>query len=1146
MADTTPVSIRIEVTDANSAAVVGTVTQNMQQLGVAGVNAGRQVAQGMGTGAAGIRAMSTEMAAMQARQQAVINQLNAWKPQDRTPLGMFNAQVTAFSKQGMNGLAAQEAAIAAVSKTMRDQEAAAAAAAATTKGMAGAYGEARIAMGALTGNTRQMEMGLANVGARLKWMAPLWAGAMDATIAIAGVAIVAQMAEGVYNLYEKWFDVDRSVKEYSAELDKARNKDFGNTRSIETTTLRINEATAALRNYEAQVAGHQTAGNIAYSLGNPIEALHQEAWAKAAQDNATDMQRQIDELNRERLPEQQHERNLQQIEAVHSADDLLQGYRKITAELQKQLDIGRENARYSAQEEGAFGNPVGVPSLWSTGHVSSEANQDYIDQQHAAAERANLARQTDSEIRRIHEQAVEADLKGVDLLEQQRKFADEDFVRTHGQNADALLDIDHKYYAEEKKLLDQQASERAQKAQEAAQQAAQESEAYLESLNQFANRVDRMLAENATRGKSGFARIHADAQMQISDLTGGAPAGSGYDQARAERGIRSAEAQQVSALQQKNAEETAQIEAQARAKYLSAEKQQTVAIQTEYEQRLSKFQAELDAQQIGEDDYNRRAVAAAQMRDAELVNSARQARERMAGEFTGLFRGFDHPLRELQEMGEKVGGQAAAALVQRVQNRHGGSGTGGSGFDITNPFGGIYDKLAGVPRGVGERPESAASVLAQAHSIAVSQAAIQVGSANISVGGGGASVGVAGARGAAGAPGAAGVSYRSGGSTNAGAVPVSSGGTGSASWGSGAGYGGGNFDVSQMATAVPGSSASSAGGWSSTGAAGVSMGHPGSAQPIAPRQSNVAGSVVGDLSSGMSLYKQATGIFGARGSAGSLSHDDSTDTIDTDSGITGLSNGGMLRGGGFGANALGAAGGAIGVYGAYEGNGGVGGALSGGMSGMQLGMALGGPIGAGIGAVGGAVLGAIGMGGREKARVYDLKQVRPQMAAELQSYQTGATDYLTAYSDMQTLDTTAERTTKQWGPAAHSYYDDTIRTEIAQARGKFDQMEKAGRSNFGLSAAQYSTGTDSVPAMLTPGERVIPSDQNERITRAIESGASSQRRPVQSPGGWGGDIHIHALDAATASEWIMNNKHTFRAAVNASYAENSGGADAGF
>ena len=92
------------------------------------------------------------------------------------------------------------------------------------------------------------------------------------------------------------------------------------------------------------------------------------------------------------------------------------------------------------------------------------------------------------------------------------------------------------------------------------------------------------------------------------------------------------------------------------------------------------------------------------------------------------------------------------------------------------------------------------------------------------------------------------------------------------------------------------------------------------------------------------------------------------------------------------------------------------------------------PVGAGIGAVGGAILGAIGFGGREKARVYDLKTVRPALKNNQDSYDQGSMDYLTAFSAMQTLQNQAFAAISPMGPAARAYRNDTIDPEIKPGR----------------------------------------------------------------------------------------------------------------
>ena len=294
-----------------------------------------------------------------------------------------------------------------------------------------------------------------------------------------------------------------------------------------------------------------------------------------------------------------------------------------------------------------------------------------------------------------------------------------------------------------------------------------------------------------------------------------------------------------------------------------------------------------------------------------------------------------------------------------------------------------------------------------------------------------------------------------------------------------------------------------------------------------------------------------------------------------------ITNGGMLGGGGIMSNVGGAAGGAMGLFGAFEGNGGVGGALGGAMSGMQFGMAVGGPVGAAVGAIGGAVLGAIGFGGREKARVYDLKTVRPRLGNDFEAYQAGSMDYTSAYSDMQSLDMEARRTLDKMGGSARAYYWDTILKEIKQAEAKLTAEEKAGRGQFTMSAAQYHQGgwMESFGSMSTgpgtgwvhakSGEFVVseqPAADHAGALEAIRAGASrsdmaryyggdssSYRAAMQSSAAQrsisNSTTHnwsVSAIDSKSVVQMLMDERHGVRAAVNASYAENSGGSDAGY
>jgi hypothetical protein len=172
--------------------------------------------------------------------------------------------------------------------------------------------------------------------------------------------------------------------------------------------------------------------------------------------------------------------------------------------------------------------------------------------------------------------------------------------------------------------------------------------------------------------------------------------------------------------------------------------------------------------------------------------------------------------------------------------------------------------------------------------------------------------------------------------------------------------------------------------------------------------------------------------------------------MDLGGGSSSSSTGSMLGGGGFKANAGGAISGGLGLFGAYQGNGGFSGALGGAMSGAQLGMSVAGPWGAAIGAIAGGVLGAFGFGGRAKAEKYDKKQVRPHISEDERAFGAGGMDYLTVYSDLDSLNLEAKKTVSQWGPAAKSYYDDTIKKEIVQAQTRLHARSQGRPRTAGI------------------------------------------------------------------------------------------------
>lgn len=1032
-----------------------------------------------------------------------------------------------------------------------------------------------------------------------------------------GAMVFEQVYEGAKKIYEKWLDAEGAIRKFNDAADEAASKKFYENAGIDELSASLREANQQLDQLNQKHAtapswwGMLGAGGSSLVPGAGATPALGQSWFKASDANKLNASQGLSDSDRAKSLEETHKHNLQLIEdeglkaragvtgiasereARRTADK--EADEETSYKIAQQRLLHEITSRPSDKKPGDKDYVAPVPAPGPDAYGSENRDAKAYAQAVYEARATETARQNAHELQRIREEAIESGLRGSALYHAQEAHAIDDLKQKGIASARAVEDVKTRFHNDEMKQL-QETNLAVQKMHgetllgglTGSARVRQEGRNRIDDVNAsttlnpgqrlaeihdineqvqqqlgemnltFANKVDQIISQGADKQLQGFARIRADADNQIRQLQqefdkqGGDP----RKLAQGIAGINSNAGGDAAELARHNADETAQIEMEARARSMSAEKQQTMAIQAEYEARLQKYNEELKQQEISQDDFNRRVVAAEELRNAQMVEAAKAAREKMAGEFSEFFK---NPKEALKNLGDKAAGEAAAALVQRVQTHISGGqgqaqGTAGGGM-----LDSVFAKIAGAPKGTAAHmAEMQGRATAAPSMLSLSTAQIHIGSASIAFGGG--STSAASGR----AP-----SFSGSGSTYE---------TGTGALSGPRGTRGAYGDASGIGIAAGGNSFAGGGagdaGFAATGETGT-IGGPGAAIP----PSNTLNNAVNDVGSGISFGKQAMSIFGGGSSPGSSSGATATTSSapgDADSipleqmqnmPLSGLAkspkNGGMLGGGGFMSNIGGAVSGGLGVYAAAEGNGGVGGALQGGMAGMQLGMSLAGPIGAAIGAVGGAVLGSLGLGGKEKAHVYDLRTVQPGIKNETQGYETGSVDYSTAYSDMETLDTTAERTTKQWGPAAHSYYNDTIRSEIHQAEGKFTAMEKSGRSQFTASAAQYAAGTDSVPstglAVIHENERIVPSDKNERITRAMESlsspdavarGYRSAMMGGRSQGSSTTEIHhhyhTHAIDTKSGTQWLMANKHTIRAAQNASYAENSGGADAGY
>lgn len=1151
MVDAQAVQIVINVTDANSGAVVGGVVQNIQKIGQAGAGTRAQVA-AMGQAFTQFGTSGTIAGKVVAQTANEVDKLGNHFQTNLDSVRLFRQELGIHVPRSMETMISR--------------------------------------MPMLMGMIQKLSTTMATVG-----------------FATIGLALGEELVHGLQAVWNHLNIVNNKLADYRAEVEKTQQQEFGNTFSIETSRQRIDEATTAAENFgkQAQEAEHKTLGwrdslnLLAPGLGSIVQWWHQLSVAGDLTDQQVNALREraaADKTESSQYHEQRvKELGLDQAQAQARIAKLPAGAQpraKAEAEIAAAKANAFEERRFGNEQARMQGNSVAPDAGASAEKLAVETATAKANTELFTAEKAQA-----EELRKIHEEAMESGLRGSALYHAQEAAAEDDLKRRGLATPQAINDIRTKYHNEEMRRLedeqretgriqgeaaltglkgiahtqaatgleiagirgDQNISDQTKDARVMAARQKMNSE-ILGEEQEFAKQSEALSDEWGTHQVSGFARIRAEAQKAIDARKGAFNEMAGQlDQSDPRRqqaqrnldqqiGIVNAGAgKQASDLARRNAEETDQIESEARAKLLSAEKQQTAGIEAEYEQRLRKFQDELDAQEISQNDYNRRVLAAEELRDAEMTESARQAREKMAGEFS---RFFQNPKGALKEFGDKVAGEMAASLAQRAQGHFGGGATSQSAASPGNFLDNIYGRIAGHRHtpGSGHSTQDFATV----KSISLGTAQIHIQSASVLGAGGSTPLSVP----------AGGFNAPAGSTTPI--LPGSDlGGLGSesATWLGGKGGGGNTFGLG-----ASGGTASSAPSWTpatlSTGSQG-GAGDMGFAPTAAPgftggsgtqtQKTSVIGSALGGIQQGVGLLSSAKGIFGSQSSTASQYADVQnpalSGTLKADGTFSSSSgtNNGMLGAGGIMGNLGGAADGAMGLFSAYEGNGGFGGAASGALSGMKLGMALGGPIGAGIGAAAGAVVGAIGFGGREKARVYDLKTVRPRIGNDTDAFDQGSMDYMSAYSDLQSLDQEARKTLDKMGGSARAYYWDTVNGEIKQAEAKLTSQERAGRSQYGDSAAQYDVGTDSVPrtgmAVIHQRERIMPSDQNERITRALENGADSRTMAAQSSG-WGGDVHIHAIDAKSANQWIMSNKHQFRAAINASYAENSGGADA--
>lgn len=1037
--------------------------------------------------------------------------------------------------------------------------------------------EVRSLQGSIFGDTRAASEFLATlpkIGEAMELAFPVFG-------ATALIGVLVMGAQKIHEFYEKWIDVDGAVRKYQIDAMKAAQTKLFDEGAMESQI-------AMMGDLNAQIDELQSKQRNSYGLLTSL-LLGSDAFPHFSVKDAKDLgellsQQQMNDL---KLNQERYQARVSRSQDEQKvAEARVPEYQR--PGIEKQYDIRRAGylQEFTARRDMIYGD------AWNTGvdawnkehprepqkqHVQIPADDGSLERQKAIdtadadfqAKELDRKRSNSEEIRRLNEQAIEARLQGEAQYYQKSQFQIEELERQGVKAAEAVGAVNALYDAQRLARLKQQELElediqmRAamsgmtgvgkiqaegqlqignvmgndklspeEKSERVAAIHEQTNNQILQAERDFTQQIDALSDQSAEHQISGFARIRADAQKQLDalkksyesatrDIDVGTPEGAaakaayGVQYQRGRSAINAGAGGQAADLARRNEEETEQIETQARAKLLSAEKQQTDAIQEEYNQRLAKYRDELNQQLISTEDYNRRVVAAGEEMQAELIDQARQAREKIAGELKGVISA--HPLQALQEEGSKLAAQAGAAMIQRI-GTHYHVGMGGAG----QSRGSIFDRIAGI-RNPDEHAETPGTrgLGPVAGMMTLRSATIYItGTATIAGGGGG----VASAGGSIAIPNMA--------SEGAGGFAPALAGGGGGFGGAGAGGGGG-------------------------------FGGPLSGGGSAPSTGGGVSGILHNIGAGVSTVRSIGAMFGkggggAAGGAGALEPQEVTLTDQIGGGnapaagasTTSAYGQSMLGGGMTASNTLGGIGAGVGLFSAFK-TGGFGGMMGGAMSGAELGMDVGGPIGAAIGAVGGAALGFFG--GGEQARVWWLKNGRNRLHGDMLQFEQGGMDYTSAYTDMEQLKYTASETLKKMGFTGERYYHDTVTGEISAAEAKLNREEKGGRSASPFSGAMFATGIDSVPAMLSPGERVVPTDQNERITRAIESFPglhSAYRDAMQTSAArasaQGGDtyqLHIHALDAKSFNDMLKDNADGVRSATNLSFQRYGGIAD---
>jgi len=1003
---------------------------------------------------------------------------------------------------------------------------------------------------------------------------------------IAAAQVFLHVAEEVYKAWNEYVSLNAQADKFYETLKKTAQEDVVNTRSIETTHRRLDQATSTATNSARAAQTFHSGGFSELLQGNMAGGIADLVGAHGMSTDAVTGQSDMIKLGKVQL-DQTHQQALAQIELNHGKDAELVGQQKINAELAKKTQIAAEDRSFDRKQEMYYGNP-------SPGNAGAAEEQMKVQtaQAEAQAQTDVAGREGALAIMKAQDAAAQARLSGEDLYfrkaqDDQRELARE--LANNGKAAEIparVQEINEKYFADMSERFVKMQNEGAlaiQKANASALTGAarinaehdisvgeantkdpeiaaqlreaaanEQNQKLLELQQQFSERMGTIEESRTDATLNGYARIDAAAQKEIDrvneDFTksfgGGDPSSASTVAAEKEKQtaittIQNDANTQRLELTTRNNDETLRYdqqaaEAQKRVRengvngWVASYKDGMAEIQAKDAEQTAKLKQELDTRQIDQATYDRRKVDVDSEANAEISEQNQQMQQKIAGDLQAA---FTHPVDFIKQQMEKMFFDIVAGWIvhlnafQSLFGQSMGSLQPGQPTGATG-HGGFASTIAqAIPgaRGIVNGHPNTSSIYESA------------GSSSTTNAGGG---------------------YNGGSGTASSAAAIASGG-GSSHGGGGFGVGAALGDLNSVSGTL--SAVTNAGGFGGASPANTSS-LTGAQASQADNTSfgdngedgGFAGSLTGDSDS-MTMARQA----GANGT------DDSVGTAASQQ-----VQGSNAAAAGAGGNSLAKGLGLLGVVGtagysaeqstvkAFDTADPLSGAIGDASAGAQIG-SLFGPegtlIGAGVGAAVGASAGLLGMamgeGTNLGARSYYEKSVLPTLEGDMTN---PGGDYQSAVSDVgkTASDAMAYMSTHFGAPAARWVNANYMQKETAAVLTRIEDTAKAGRQYTTRSAAQFHTGgtihdfgsfgTSSnegfIHAML--GETVMntqASNTHGAALNAMQGGATTSdiasmylagSKPTSSGGQSGGDTHHHwdvnTMDAKSFERFLKD------------------------